>query len=122
ITSSAQSREQASITWNMMRTQLEAIMEKSDKIKARVKIIPSKNENINLKGRSKIKPLSKEANNLDGYQISYSLLDEFHTSSNTKVYHVVKSSQALLTHSMNIIISTSGFNPNGHTHTEDDYI
>ena len=122
ITSSAQSREQASITWNMMRTQLEAIMEKSDKIKARVKIIPSKNEIINLKDRSKIKPLSKEANNLDGYQISYSLLDEFHASSDTKVYDVVKSSQVLLDNPMNIIISTSGFNLNGPMKTEYDYL
>lgn len=122
ITSSAQSREQASITWNMMKTQLEAIMEKSEKIKARVKIIPSKNEIINLKDRSKIKPLSKEANNLDGYQISYSLLDEFHASSDTKVYDVVKSSQVLLDNPMNIIISTAGFNLNGPMKTEYDYL
>ncbi|PTL18496.1 terminase large subunit [Staphylococcus gallinarum] len=122
ITSSAQSREQASITWNMMKTQLEAIMEKSPKIKSRVKIIPSKNEIINLKDRSKIKPLSKEANNLDGYQISYSLLDEFHASSDTKVYDVVKSSQVLLDNPMNIIISTAGFNLNGPMKTEYDYL
>ncbi|MDG0821345.1 phage terminase family protein [Staphylococcus equorum] len=122
ITSSAQSREQASITWSMMKTQLEAIMEKSEKIKARVKIIPSKNEIINLKDRSKIKPLSKEANNLDGYQISYSLLDEFHASSDTKVYDVVKSSQVLLDNPMNIIISTAGFNLNGPMKTEYDYL
>ncbi|MEB7763900.1 terminase large subunit [Staphylococcus pseudoxylosus] len=122
ITSSAQSREQSSITWNMMKTQLEAIMRKSDKIKERIKIIPSKNEIINLKDRSKIKPLSKEANNLDGYQISFSLLDEFHASSDTKVYDVVKSSQVLLDNPMNIIISTAGFNLNGPMKTEYDYL
>lgn len=122
ITSSAQSREQASITWNMMKTQLEAIMEKSPKIKQRVKITPSKNEIINLKDGSKIKPLSKEANNLDGYQISYSLLDEFHASADTKVYDVVKSSQVLLNNPMNIIISTAGFNLNGPMKAEYDYL
>ncbi|MFC1256005.1 terminase large subunit [Staphylococcus xylosus] len=122
ITSSAQSREQASITWNMMKTQLEAITKQSEKINKRVKIIPSKNEIINLKDRSKIKPLSKEANNLDGYQISFSLLDEFHASSDTKVYDVVKSSQVLLDNPMNIIISTAGFNLNGPMKTEYDYL
>lgn len=122
ITSSAQSREQASITWSMMKTQLEAIMKKSPKIRERVKITPSKNEIINLKDGSKIKPLSKEANNLDGYQISFSLLDEFHASADTKVYDVVKSSQVLLNNPMNIIISTSGFNTSGPMKTEYDFL
>src|SRR5699024_2724872 len=71
----ANSREQATIAYDMVTAQLNAIRESSEAIKGITKITESKKEILNKKDRSKIKALSNEASNLEGYQFSFAVID-----------------------------------------------
>lgn len=122
IATAANSRDQSKISYEMIETQLEAIRNKSDAIKNITKIVPSRSEITNLRDRSKAKPLSKETSNLDGYQISFGLLDEYHEAKDNKMIEVIRSGQVLLNNPMLAIVSTAGFHLNGPMYTEYEYI
>src|SRR5699024_11053631 len=82
----ANSREQATIAYDMVTAQLNAIRESSESIKGITKITESKKEILNTKDRSKIKAVSNEASNLEGYQFSFAVIDEFHEAVNRKMF------------------------------------
>ncbi|WP_192977842.1 terminase large subunit [Mammaliicoccus vitulinus] len=122
IAFAANSKDQSKIAYEMTQTQLESIRYRSNAIKEITKIVPSRNEITNLRDRSKAKPLSKETSNLDGYQISFGILDEYHEAKDNKMIEVIRSGQVLLNNPFLGIISTAGFHLNGPMYKEYEYI
>lgn len=119
---SANSREQAGIAYEMTTAQLETIRGNSEKMKEITKIKPSSKEVFNLTDRSKIKAVSNEASNLEGFQFSYAIIDEFHEANDRKMYETLRRGQVLLNNPSLIIISTAGENLNGPMYEEYVYI
>lgn len=122
IAFAANSKDQSKIAYEMTQTQLESIRQRSDAIRDITKIVPSRNEITNLRDRSKAKPLSKETSNLDGYQISFGILDEYHEAKDNRMIEVIRSGQVLLNNPFLGIISTAGFHLNGPMYKEYEYI
>lgn len=119
---SANSREQAGIAYDMTKAQMETIRMQSARMKEVTKITDSKKEIINLKDRSKIKAVSNEASNLEGYQFSYAIIDEFHEAKDRRMYETLRRGQVLLNNPSLIIISTAGENLNGPMFEEYEYV
>lgn len=118
----ANSREQATIAYDMCMEQLKAVRAKSQSIKDMTKITESRKEILNTNDRSKIKAVSNEASNLEGYQFSYAIIDEYHEANDKKMYETLRRGQVLLNNPSLIIISTAGFNMNGPMFEEYQYI
>lgn len=119
---SANSRDQASIAYDMTYAQLSAVRRISPKIKQLTKITPSAKEILNTNDRSKIKAVSNEAANLEGHQFSYAIIDEYHEAKDKKIYETLRRGQVLLNNPSLIIISTAGTNMNGPMYEEYQYI
>lgn len=118
----ANSREQATIAFDMCKAQLEAIRSSSETIKNMTKITESRKEIFNTKDRSKIKAVSNESSNLEGFQFSYAIIDEYHEAKDKRMYETLRRGQVLLDNPSLIIISTAGFNLNGPMFEEYQYI
>lgn len=118
----ANSREQAGIAFDMVNAQLSAIREKSKMVKTMTKVTESKKEIMNTKDRSKVKAVSNESSNLEGYQFSYAVIDEYHEAKNKKMYETLLRGQILLRNPSLHVISTAGFNMNGPMFSEYRYI
>lgn len=119
---SANSREQAGIAFDMTKAQIESIRVKSKAIKGITKITDSRKEIFNTTDRSKIKAVSNEASNLEGYQFSFAIIDEYHEAKNKKMYETLRRGQVLLNNPTLIIISTAGEDLNGPMYQEYEYI
>lgn len=118
----ANAKEQAKIVWNMVRVQLEQVAKRSPYIKGILKITESKNEILNLKDGSVIKPLSKDTSNLDGFEPYLGTLDEFHEARDTKTMEVLESGMVQQANPLTVIISTAGFHLNGPMYKEYQYV
>lgn len=118
----ANAKEQAKIVWTMVKTQLENVRKKSAAIQSITKITDSKNEILNTRDGSKIKPLSKDTSNLDGFEPYVGILDEFHESRDTKTMEVLESGMIQQQNPLTIIISTVGFHLNGPMYKEYQYV
>lgn len=119
---SANSREQATIAYDMTLAQIKSLRNISPSIKKITKITESMKEISNLSDRSKIKAVSNDASNLEGYQFSYAIIDEYHEAKNKKMYETLRRGQVLLDNPTLIIISTAGDNLNGPMYEEYLYI
>ncbi|MDN6345104.1 MAG: terminase large subunit [Tetragenococcus koreensis] len=119
---SANSRDQASIAYDMTYAQLSSIRRVSPKIKSITKITPSAKEIEKINDRSKVKAVSNEASNLEGHQFSYAIIDEYHEAKDKKIYETLRRGQVLLHNPSLIIISTAGTNMNGPMYEEYQYI
>lgn len=60
------------------------------------------------KNKNKIKKLSAQSRNLDGYNIGVAAIDEVHQMSDSKVYDAIKQSQSTKKEPLMFIISTEG--------------
>lgn len=118
----ANSREQASIAFDMATAQLSAIRTKSKSIKNMTKITESKKEIFNLNDRSKIKAVSNEASNLEGYQFSFAIIDEYHEAKDNKMRETLVRGMVQLKNPTLIYISTAGNNLNVPMYAEYEYI
>lgn len=118
----ANAKDQAKIVWTMVRKQLDKLRNASDAVKSISKITESKNEIINLRDDSLIKPLSKDTSNLDGFEPYLGILDEFHESKDTKTMEVLESGMVQQQNPLTIIISTAGFYLNGPMYKEYMYV
>src|SRR5699024_5999071 len=118
----ANSREQATIAYDMVTAQLNAIRKKSAAIKDVTKITESKKEIINTRDRSMIKAVSNEASNLEGYQFSVAVTDEFHDAVNRKMFETLRRGQVLLNNPVLHIISTAGHNLSSPMFEEYEYV
>lgn len=119
---SANSREQATIAYDMTMAQIQSLRAISPKIKSMSKITESKKEVLNTVDRSKIKAVSNDASNLEGYQFSYAIIDEYHEAKNKNMYETLRRGQVLLDNPTLIIISTAGKNMTGPMYEEYIYI
>ncbi|PTK64446.1 terminase large subunit [Staphylococcus haemolyticus] len=119
---SANSREQASIAYDMTMAQIQSLRAISPKIKNISKMTESKKEILNITDRSKIKAVSNEASNLEGYQFSYAIIDEYHEAKDKDMYETLRRGQVLLDNPTLIIISTAGKNMTGPMYEEYIYI
>lgn len=119
---SANSREQAGIAYDMAAAQLEAARGVSDRIKNITKTTESKKEILNVSDRSKIKAVSNEASNLEGFQFSYAVIDEYHEARDRKMYEALRRGQVLLRNPSLHVISTAGFNLSSPMYEEYEYV
>lgn len=101
-------QKQATLAWGDAHTQLKAIRKVSKKTKDMTKITPSIYELTNTKDRSVIRAFSREADNLEGAQISTGIIDEAHLLKDNKVYEGIRRGQTLLKNPSLYYISTSG--------------
>ena len=115
-------QKQANLAWNDAHTQLKAMRTKSPKVKEITKLTPSIHELMNTKDRSIIKAFSREADNLEGEQISTGIIDEAHLLKDTKVYEGIRRGQTLLKNPSLYFISTAGTNLNVPFFEEYEYI
>lgn len=115
-------QRQATKAWNDAHIQLQAIRAKSKKVEETTKITKSIYELINTKDRSIVKAFSREADNLEGEQISTGIIDEAHLLKDNKVYNSIKRGQTLLKNPSLYFISTSGNNLNVPFFEEYQYI
>lgn len=115
-------QNQATKAWGDAHTQLKALREKSSIVKDMTKLKPSVYELINNDDRSVIKAFSREADNLEGEQISTGIIDEAHLLKDAKVYEGIKRGQTLLKNPSLYFISTAGTNLNVPFFDEYQYI
>ena len=118
----ANAKEQARIVWQMIRSQLQKVSEKSSRLKNMTKVTDYKSTINNLKDDSLIRPLSKDTSSLDGFEPYLGILDEYHEARDDKMLEVIRSGQTLLHNRLNIIISTAGFHLNGPMYQEYQYL
>ena len=63
-----------------------------------------------------VKVFSADASKLDGANISFFCVDEYHEARDRKLYDVMKSSQGMREQPLGVIITTAGFNLEGPCH------
>ena len=113
---------QANLAWKDAETQLKSLRKVSKGTKDITKITPSIHELMNVKDRSVIKSYSREADNLEGAQISTGIIDEAHLLKDTKVYEGIARGQTLLKNSSLYFISTAGSDLNAPFYDEYNYV
>ncbi len=104
IVCASNTNDQASILFeeiNNMREQSKALSKENRSRKNIFYIYSPKNKN-------KIKKLSAQSRNLDGYNIEVGCIDEVHQMSDSKVYDAIKQSQSTKKEPLIFIITTEG--------------
>ena len=115
IICSSNTNEQASILYdeiNNMREQSKALSKRSKK---NIFCIYSP------KNKNKIKKLSAQSRNKDGYNCEIGILDECHEMTDSKVYDAIKQSQSTKQQPLIFIITTEGTTVNGFLDSKLDY-
>jgi len=75
-----------------------------------------------LSSASKFEPLGADANNLDGLNSHCNLIDELHAHKTRNLWDVLETGTGARTQSMQIAITTAGFNQNGICFEQRDYL
>ncbi|KAA6333330.1 hypothetical protein EZS27_018243 [termite gut metagenome] len=102
---SANSREQAKILLNITSNFAKSLDKKNKKLITFRDTIKYKNNFC--------KVVSSDTSKLDGYNLSFAVLDEYHEAKDTKMYDIISSSMAMREQPLLISISTAGFNQFG---------
>lgn len=110
IYTTANSRDQASIVFKMIKNQLIALRKQSSSIRKLTKIVRS--EITVPSTQSVLKPLSKDTSSLDGLNALISVHDEQHENKNTEMLELMESSQSQQRQGLILQISTVGFDMN----------
>lgn len=113
VYSAANTKEQARIVFNMVKTQLNALRSTSKGIKKFTKV---NRYEILCNDESYMRPLSSDASTLDGLDVLCGVLDEFGEAVNTEMIEVLESSMAQQLEGLILIISTTTKNLNGPMH------
>lgn len=104
---SANSREQANIAY-------EYCFEFAKGLDPKGKTLISKLKGISFPlTASKLKVIASDFKNLDGFNASFGLVDEFHSAVNNKIRDVIKSSMVMRTNPHLCTITTAGFDKSG---------
>lgn len=103
----ANSLSQALISFNMARSELNQLAQKSPSLRRRLTI--RKKEIYDNLTDSFMIPLPSEAERLDGYNPQTSIIDEFHAAKNSEVYNVLASGMGQQKNGLLAVISTRGF-------------
>ncbi|MBF0009819.1 terminase large subunit [Enterococcus casseliflavus] len=104
IYTTAQTRSQAKIVFNMTKKQLKAIRGQSKAIKKFTKIL---NTEIKTNDDSFISPLSSDFDSLDGLDTLLGVFDEYALSKNSELLDVIETSQSQQDQPLILIISTA---------------
>src|SRR5699024_11110239 len=103
----AQSREQASIVFNMVVQRLDGLLSKSESI--RIDVHSVRNVITQNSSYSVLKPLSKDTGNIIGLAPTLSILDEYGASNTNEMMEVLESGAMLQPNLLTLIISTAYF-------------
>ena len=114
VYSAANTKDQARIVFNMVKTQLNALRSTSKSIKKFTKV---NRYEILCNDESYMKPLSSDASTLDGLDVLCGILDEFGEAVNTEMIEVLESSMSQQLEGLILIISTTTKNLNGPMHS-----
>lgn len=104
IYATANKRDQAKIVFNMVKSQLKALRGKSKEIKKRTKVLQNE---LLMKDDSFMKPLSADADTLDGLDTLLGIFDEYALSKTTEMMDVIETSMGQQEEPLIIIISTA---------------
>lgn len=106
----AQSREQASIVFNMVVQRLDGLLAQSEAIRDSVRKV--RNEINHNPSYSVLKPLSKDTGNINGLAPTLSILDEYGAAKDNAMMEVLDSGTMLQPNVLTLIISTAYFDLN----------
>ena len=106
----AQSREQASIVFNMVVQRLDGLLAQSKQIRESVRKV--RNEINHKPSYSVIKPLSKDTGNINGFAPTLPILDEYGAAKDNSMLEVLDSGAMLQQNLLILIISTAYFDLN----------
>lgn len=113
----AQSREQASIVFNMVVQRLDGLLSKSEAIRNDVRKV--RNEINQKSSYSVLKPLSKDTGNINGLAPTLSILDEYGASKDNTMMEVLESGTILQPNVLTLIISTAYFDLNSPMYAQE---
>lgn len=103
----ANSLSQALISFNMARSELNQLAQKSSSLRRRLTI--RKKEIYDNLTDSFMIPLPSDAERLDGYNPTTAIIDEYHASRDDSVYNVLASGMGQQKNGLLAVISTRGF-------------
>lgn len=118
----ANNRDQASIAYKMVKSQLEALNSRSQYTKNNTKITDSRKIINNLLDGSEIRATSADAGSQEGEQYSLGIIDEYHIAKSNDMLQSINRGQVLLKSPLLIIISTAGEDLNVPMYEEYLYI
>ncbi|MDK9870480.1 MAG: phage terminase family protein [Staphylococcus equorum] len=118
----ANNRDQASIAYKMVKSQLEAVNSRSQYTKKNTKITDSRKIINNLIDGSEIRATSSDAGSQEGEQYSLGIIDEYHIAKSNDMLQSISRGQVLLKSPLLIIISTAGEDLNVPMYEEYQYI
>lgn len=104
IYATANKRDQAKIVFNMVKSQLKALRGKSKAIQKFTKVLQNK---LTTTDDSFMKPLSADADTLDGLDTLLGIFDEYALSKTTEMMDVIETSMGQQIEPLTIIISTA---------------
>lgn len=104
IYATANKRDQAKIVFNMVKSQLKALRVSSKRIKKITKVIQNE---LLVEDESFMKPLSADADTLDGLDTMLGIFDEYALSKTTEMMEVIETSMGQQDEPLIIIISTA---------------
>ncbi|MBL1008669.1 MAG: hypothetical protein JJO71_34190 [Escherichia coli] len=110
IVTAANSKDQAAISYKMLKSQLVALRSVSKSVKSQTTV---RRFDIETNDESTARPLSSDADTLDGLDIAVGILDEFGAAKDDEIIKVLESSQAQQLEGLILIISTTTTNLNG---------
>lgn len=113
----AQSREQASIVFNMVVQRLDGLLAQSEQIRKSVRKV--RNEINHKSSYSILKPLSKDTGNINGLAPTLSILDEYGASNSNEMMEVLESGGMLQPNMLTLIISTAYFDLNSPMYNQE---
>lgn len=116
VVAAANTKEQAGIVFRMLKSQLTALRSVSKEVKKRTTI---RRYDIEASDESTVKPLSSDADTLDGLDVLCGILDEYGEAKDDAIIQVLESSQAQQVEGLILMISTATKNLNGPMFTID---
>lgn len=114
VVAAANTKDQAGIVFRMLKSQLMALRSVSKEVKKRTTV---RRYDIESSDESTVKPLSSDADTLDGLDVLCGILDEYGEAKDTSIIEVLESSQAQQLEGLILLISTATKNLNGPMHS-----
>ena len=110
VVAAANTKDQAGIVFRMLKSQLMALRSVSKEVKKRTTV---RRYDIESTDESTVKPLSSDADTLDGLDVLCGILDEYGEAKDTSIIEVLESSQSQQTEGLILLISTATKNLTG---------
>lgn len=114
VVAAANTKDQAGIVFRMLKSQLMALRSVSKEVKKRTTV---RRYDIESSDESTVKPLSSDADTLDGLDVLCGILDEYGEAKDTSIIEVLESSQSQQLEGLILLISTATKNLNGPMHS-----